>query len=396
MTACVESMERRLFLDASELSVMIDSSTLPSAVSDRAPLTGKMSLTVANNSGITQKEKVEVGFLIANGALDVVGRNYGVLKALNTLLSLGNGKSQTFNFAINIAKGKLADGVDTIYAVVVDPNNAYAQSPPGPSLTVHPPMVTLSETENVLKLPGSTTAGVKFSVTDQVAITNSGTDPSTDALKIGIYATPDGIPADGSLMTSVSRTLVISPDKTLTVPVIIGGIPKLSAGTYKLVTQVTQANGTITTTDPSSAPTITLTKPTTGINFSDTINSDTPAYVTEPLDGALESLSSLLMAMSIKNTGTAANGEDQFSLFASSNPTFDSSAVQIGGPLSLSLGLIPHNGLRNFNIKFNTIDLNDYSGNEIDRYVFVQITDPTGNVTTASLGKTLKVAGPIT
>ena len=162
-------------------------------------------------------------------------------------------------------------------------------------------------------------------------------------------------------MTAVSRTLVINPGNTLTVPVIVGGIPKLSAGSYKLVTQVTQANGTVTTTDPSTAPTITLTAPTTGISFSDTINSDTPSYTPEPLDGALEYLSSLLMSMSIKNTGTAANGEDQFSLFASSSPTFDSSAVQIGGPLSLSLGLIPHNGLRNFNIKFNTIDLNDFS-----------------------------------
>jgi hypothetical protein len=278
---------------------------------------------------------------------------------------------------------------------VVDPSNAFAQSQPGPTLTVHPPNVTLSETENILKLPDSTTTGVKFSVTDQVAITNSGTDPSTGALQIGIYATSDGIPADGSLMTSVSRTPVINPGKTLTIPVIVGGIPKLSAGTYKLVTQVTQANGTVTTTDPSTAPMITLTAPTTGISFSDTINSDTPSYTPEPLDGALEYLSSLLMSMSIKNTGTAANGEDQFSLFASSNPTFDSSAVQIGGPLSLSLGLIPHNGLRNFNIKFNTIDLNDFSGNEIDRYIFVQVTDPTGNVTTASLGKTLKMAGQI-
>ena len=138
-----------------------------------------MSLTVSNNSGTTQKERVEVGFLIANGALDVAGGNFGVLKSLNTLLSLPNGKSQTFNFAINIAKGKLADGVDTIYAVVVVPGNAFAQSPPGPTLTVHPPNVTLSETENILKLPDSTTTGVKFSVTDQVAITNSGTDPST-------------------------------------------------------------------------------------------------------------------------------------------------------------------------------------------------------------------------
>lgn len=395
MTACVESMERRLFLDASQLTVAIDSSTLPAAISDRAALTGRMSLTVSNNSGTTQKERAEVGFVIANGALDVAARNFGVLKTINTTLSLPDGKSQTFNLAINIAKGRLAEGAETIYALVVDTTNAFTQSAAGPTLAVHPPVITLSETENILKLPDSTTAGVKFSVTDQVAITNSGTDASAEPLKIGIYATPDGIPADGSLMTSVSRSTVINPGKTVTIPVIVGGIPKLAVGTYKLVTQVTQADGTITSTDPSIAPTITLKTPTSGISFSDTINSDTPAYTPEPLDGTLQYLSSLSMTMSIKNTGTAANGEDQFSLFASTSPTFDSSAVLIGGPFPLSLGLIPHNGLRNFNIKFNTIDLNDFSGNEIDRYIFVQVTDPSGNLTIASLGKTLEVAGPI-
>jgi hypothetical protein len=389
-------MERRLFLDASQLTVALDSSMLPAAVSDHATLTGKVAVTVSNNSGIVQKQRVVVSALIANGTLNVAARNFGVLKSTNLVLTLANGASQTFNFAINIPKGKLADGVDTIYALIVDPTNAFAQSAPGPTLTVHPPIVTLSETENILKLPDSTTTGVKFSVVDQVSITNSGTDASSGALKIGIYATPDGVPADGSLMTGVTRAAVINPGKTVTVPVTVGGIPKLSAGTYKLVTQVIQADGTVTSTDSATAPSITLTAPTTGIAFNDTINTDTPAYKNETPDGALEFLSSLQMTMSIKNTGTAANGEDGFSLFASASPTFDSSVVQIGGPLTLSLGLIPHNGVRNFIIKFNTTtDLNDFSGNEIDRYIFVQVTDPTGNVTIASLGKVLKVAGPV-
>jgi hypothetical protein len=390
----IEAMESRLFLDASQLTVLLDPGSLPASHSDHAALTGNASITVTNNSGVTQKEKVVVSVLIARGTLDVAGRNFAVLKSINTNISLIDGKSQPFKFSINIAAGKIADGTFTLYGFVVDPTNAYAASLPGPSLTIRPPIITLAETENILKLPDSTTAGSNVSVTDQVTITNSGSDPSTDPLKIGLYATPDGIPAHGKLVTGVTRKVTINPGKPQPVSFTIGGIPALAVGTYKLVTQVTQADGTITTTDPSTAPTITVTTPTSGVHFNPTINTDTPAYTYEPLDGALVFMSSLTMQMSIKNTGTAASGEDQFSLFASTSPTFDSSAVQIGGPLSLDLGSIPHNGLRIFNIQFNTIDLNDFSGNELDRYIFVQVTDPTGNVTMASLGKLLKVAGP--
>ena len=124
----MEALERRLLMDASQLTVVIDSNTLPAVVSDHAALTGKMSMTVSNTSGATQKGKVVVGFLIANGALNVAARNYGVLKSMNTTLSLADGKSQTFNFSIDIGAGKLADGVDTIYAIVVDPTNAFAQA----------------------------------------------------------------------------------------------------------------------------------------------------------------------------------------------------------------------------------------------------------------------------
>ena len=41
MAVRVEAIEPRLFLDASELTVMIDSSTLPSAVSDRRRSRGR-------------------------------------------------------------------------------------------------------------------------------------------------------------------------------------------------------------------------------------------------------------------------------------------------------------------------------------------------------------------
>ncbi len=258
---------------------------------------------------------------------------------------------------------------------------------------MHPPIVTLSETENLLKVPDSTTAGSKFHVTDDVAITNSGSDPNTTPLTIGIYLTPDGIPADGSLMTTVTKKVTIAAGKTVTVPVTIAAIPSLAVGTYEFITQVTQGNGTITTTDPATAPTITITTPTTGPQFSDAfIGSPTTTYTYEPLDGALQYLSTLQFEMSIKNTGSTANGDDVFTLFVSPNATFDSSALQVG-QVTLNLDT-PKNGLRTFNVAWNlTTDLENYSGQDIRDYIYVQITDPTGNVTMARYPTTIAVGG---
>ena len=302
--------------------------------------------------------------------------NFYILKEQKTNLSIADGSSKQFKFAINInlSKGKPPEGDYNIYALVVDADSNYSQSSPGPTLSVHAPNITLSETENLLKLPDSSATGSKFHVTDDVGITNSGSDPSTTPLKIGIYLTPDGIPADGSLMTAVTRKETINAGATVTVPVTIAAIPSLAAGTYEFITQVTQSNGTVTTTNPATAPTITLTKPTTGPNFSDSfIGSPTTTYAYEPLDGALEYLSKLQFEMSIKNTGSSADGEDVFTLYASPDATFDSSAEQVG-QVTLDLDT-PHNGLRTFLVAWNlTKDLENYSNQDISDYIYVQIT----------------------
>jgi hypothetical protein len=394
-SAVIESMERRLLFNATSLTEVIDSSTLPASVSDQSVLKGTLEMTVSNNSGIDEKDPGSlVSFVIASTPLNPPTLNFYILKEQKVNLSLANGASKDFTFAISIPKTKLVDGAFTIYALVVDADSNYSQSAPGAPLTIHPPNVTLAETENLLKLPDSTTAGTKFHVTDQVAITNSGTDPSATPLKIAIYATPDGIPADGSLMTSITKKVMIAAGKTVTVPLTIAAIPTLAAGTYEFITEVTQSNGTITTTDPATAPTITLNKPTTGPEFSESfIGAPTTTYTYEPLDGALEYLSTLQFEMGIKNAGSTADGDDIFTLFASPDSTFDSSAQQVGQVTLHNLDT-PHNGLRTFLVAWNlTADLEDYSGEDISDYIYVQVTDPTGNVTMVRYPTTIIVGG---
>jgi hypothetical protein len=167
----------------------------------------------------------------------------------------------------------------------------------------------------------------------------------------------------------------------------------LAAGTYEFITQVTQSNGTVTTTDPATAPTITLNQPTTGPEFSDSfIGAPTTTYTYEPLDGALEYLSTLQLEMSIKNAGSTADGNDIFTLFASPDATFDVSAVQVG-QVTLNLDTA-HNTLRTFFVAWNlTTDLENYANEDIHDYIFVQVTDPTGNVTTVRYPTTVIVGG---
>lgn len=394
--AVIEAMEQRLLFAVSALTETIDSSTLPTSTSDKTVLKGALEMTVSNTSGADEKDPGSlVSFVIASTPLDPPSLNFYILKEQKTDLSLANGSSKDFTFTINLnlAKGKPPDGVYSIYALVVDADSNYSQSVPGPALTIHPPNVVLAVAENLLKLPDSTAPGAKFHVTDDVAITNSGSDPSTTPLKIGIYLTPDGIPADGSLTTAVTRKVTIDPGMTVTVPVTIAAIPTLAVGTYEFITQVTQSNGVITTNDPATAPTITLTKPTTGPKFSDSfIGAPTTTYSYEPLDGALEYLSKLQFEMSIKNTGSTANGDDVLTLFASPDSTFDSSALQVG-QVTLDLDT-PHNGLRKFLVAWDlTTDLENYSNEDIHDYIYVQIKDPTGNVTMAEYPTTVIVGG---
>jgi hypothetical protein len=391
----IETMERRLFLDASAFTETINSSTLPASVSDQTVLKGTLVMTISNNSGAAEKDPgLIVSFVISSTPLDPLALNFYILREQKATISLADGASKVFKLAINIPKTKLVDGAYTIYALVVGQENDFSQSAPGAALTIRPPNVTLSETESLLKSPESTTAGAKFTVTDQVSITNSGTDPSTTPLKIAIYATPDGIPADGTPMTLITRNVKINPGQTVKVPMQIAAIPKLAAGTYEFITQVTQSNGTVTTTDPATAPTITLNQPTTGPEFSESfIGSPTTMYTYEPLDGALQYLSNLQFEMGIKNVGSTADGDDIFTLYASPDATFDSSALQVG-QVTLKALDTPHNGLRTFLIDWNlTTDLENYSNEDIHDYIFVQVTDPTGNVTLARYPTTVIVGG---
>ena len=79
--AVIESMERRLLFDATLLTEVIDSSTLPTSVSDQSVLKGTLEMTVSNNSGIDEKDPGSlVSFVISSTPLDPPTLNFYILK----------------------------------------------------------------------------------------------------------------------------------------------------------------------------------------------------------------------------------------------------------------------------------------------------------------------------
>ena len=127
--AVIEAMEQRLLFDVSALTETIDSSTLPTSVSDQSVLKGTLEVTISNNSGAAEKDPGSlVSFVIASTPLDPPTLNFYILKEQKTTLSLANGASKNFKFGINIPKTKLVDGAYNIYALVVDADSNYSQS----------------------------------------------------------------------------------------------------------------------------------------------------------------------------------------------------------------------------------------------------------------------------
>ncbi len=212
-------------------------------------------------------------------------------------------------------------------------------------------------------------------------------------LNIGLAATPDGTVASATGISSLPRTLRINAGRTVRVPITLRSAPSLGVGTYELISEVTQSNGTITTTDPAIAPVFTVATPTVATGFTDTIVTATEKYTYDQFAGFAQHITQLDLTMSIKNAGATSTGADQFTLFASANPTFDSSAVEENS-LPLTLTVIK-GGIRTFYINFNMPDNGPDDGTVIDRYIFVQVTDPFGAITMASYPTPISFAGPI-
>ncbi len=132
--ALIEAMEQRLLFAASALTETIASSTLPTSISDQNVLKGTVDITVSNSSGLAVKDTGSlVAVVIASGPLDPDSLNFYILKEVKSNITLADGASKDFKFAINLnlGKGKPPDGDYNLFGLVVDSSSGHSQSAPG-------------------------------------------------------------------------------------------------------------------------------------------------------------------------------------------------------------------------------------------------------------------------
>jgi hypothetical protein len=388
--ASIEGLEGRVLFDASQLTETVIASTLPTAVSDQATLKGTVTVQVSNNSGVAQKFKGKlaidatqenvVTFPLSNGT---------VLRSIPVSISLASGATKTFKVPISVGKGKLTDGTDTLLGVLSDATNAYSQTPPIGSLVVHAPIVALSETETLIKFPASAQIGIPLKAADHVTITNGGTDPFSGSLIISLVAAPNDTVTGSTAISTITKKLTLNPGHHVTVGINIRTLVELAGGTYDMISAVTQPNGTVTSSDPLTAPVFTIV--TTPL-FVDTINSASEQYATDTNPTTAQHITQLDVQMSIQNNGLNSLGVDTFTLFASTKPTLDSTAIKENSlPLTLDVYTLSNYPLQ---VDFSIPDNGPDNGTPINYYIFVQVTDTAGDVTQASYATPISFAGP--
>lgn len=258
---------------------------------------------------------------------------------------------------------------------------------------MRPPNVSLSETETFKKLPASTHPLATLKAIDTIKITNTGTDPFTGLLKVALLASPDDTVAGATTITSLSKQYSIAPKHTVTAILKFVSEAALSPLTYRLLSAVTQPDGTVTSSNPASAPTFTIIANATVPAFVPTILSATPVYAIDSSHTSSHHLTQLDLSMSIVNNGAVSIGADQFVLFASTKSTFDNTAIQ-QTPQSLPLSLNEYPGSNpSFQIDINVPDAGPHNGTPITYYIFIQITDTSGGVSMASYATPISFAG---
>ncbi len=252
--AAVETLEGRTFFDAS-VAVTVVSSTLAEA-STVEPLKGSATVTVKNTGTVTLASPYGIEIFASTvplgvGTIDVRSEGVGFVYVHS---SLAPGQAATYTI-----KGKLSFQGEleaTTYGVYAEFHDAgfYAASGSGAELTVPPPLISLSETQAISKLPATVTAATATAAVDKVKIKNAGKDASNGSITVTVYLTPDGTVASGTAVQSVNiEKSKIGHGGATTVAVPLDSIPSVSAGTYDLVAAVVDPNG-VTTTSAASNP----------------------------------------------------------------------------------------------------------------------------------------------
>ena len=227
------------------LVATIAKSTLPASLVTGSAATGSATINVANSTGntVTGKATVEL-FAITDGSIDASAIQ---LASTPRAINLKAGRSAPVVLPVRITPAMLPAGSYQLISRVIDPSAATSDSSPGPSLTVAPAFVSLSETVTKSTIPASAVAGAKSHARVTVRITNNGNVTTTGQTTTALFVSLSGsVDANATKIQSVTQPLRIRPGKFASVMLSVKLIPAVAPGAYTVIAQVTDPNGQVT------------------------------------------------------------------------------------------------------------------------------------------------------
>jgi hypothetical protein len=232
------SAELTLTVDPpSVIKPSIVSSHLSAAGISGQPFRGSIAVSLVNGNLLDVQRGVVKLNLYATLS-GVLNSDAVLIASSNRNLAIKPGSTVNVPLPVTSLPADLAAGTYTLVVQAVDATGTLSRVAAGPTLSVSAPVVSLTESFTRLTLPAAVVAGSRTSAAAVVKVTNAGNVPSSGITSVGLYASTDGIAADGSLLKTLSRRLVIQPGKFINLSVPLGAYPTVAAGDYEIIAQV--------------------------------------------------------------------------------------------------------------------------------------------------------------
>lgn len=304
----------------SALTPTITHSTLAAVVVSGSIVHAHVTVNVVNSAGVISSGPTTVSvYASTNGLID--GNSLLLGSITKPKLKIRSTAHTTFTISIPALSANLS-GVYTLLAQVTDPSNKTTVSIPGPALTAAAPFIAFSQTPLQTTLASADISGVKTRAKIQFKVTNNGNITSKGPSQIALFTSPDGLAADGTLIRSLTRAIVLKPgaSRVITLPLLT--LPAVANGNYNIVARLT---------DPDS----------------NTTQTSSPQYtLAAPFVSLVPSLGSIVLAhkgaasvtFTVTNQGNVAPvGPSTIAIFASSDATTTDGTQLVSHLVSLSL-----------------------------------------------------------
>lgn len=258
------------------------------------------------------------------------------------------------------------DGGYDLLAKITDPAGDTATSSAGPAFTAAPPTVSFSETVVRSTLISGSIAGQKTPAVVQLKITNTGNIASSGQGSITLGLADSA--GDSAVIRTVAEPIALRPraSREITIPLLT--LPSVSAGDYFVVAQLSadQTGASAANSGPAYA-------------IAAPLASLIPTIVSNARIGSASHPTGLIVTLKITNAGNyVPSGSSTIAL------TVNTAASSI--PLKtqqLTLAIAPGKS-RTIQIRLGPTPGVDYSGATLNQLLQVSLTDPLGNLTTAS------------